>query len=105
MIDHYYYHYHYHYHYHYTCITMNHYNHIKPNFLHAAFSGQRFLGLSFHAQRGTLGVEYRGRNVRIIVSHLSIEPEFVSAQLLDAQVAVEAARLRAKHGGTSSYCK
>ena len=45
-------------------------------------------------------MEYRGRNVRIIVSHLSIEPEFVSAQLLDAQVAAEAARLRAKHGGT-----
>jgi trehalose 6-phosphate synthase/phosphatase len=61
---------------------------------------KRFLGLTYQSRSGVnLGVDYKGRNVVITISHVGIEKENIREALKDPSVAAAAAALRAKHKG------
>lgn len=61
---------------------------------------KRFLGLTYQSRRGgNLGVDYRGRNVVITISHVGIENRAIRELIADSSVQEEARQLRAKHAG------
>ncbi|KAI9998641.1 hypothetical protein PInf_003223 [Phytophthora infestans] len=61
---------------------------------------KRFLGLSYQSRRGgNLGVDYRGRNVVITISHVGIETTLIREVLNDPKVQEAARQLREKHKG------
>lgn len=61
---------------------------------------KRFLGLSYQSRRGgNLGVEYRGRNVVITISHVGIEIAAIRRALNDPKVQEASRKLREKHAG------
>ncbi|OQR87329.1 trehalose-phosphatase [Achlya hypogyna] len=61
---------------------------------------KRFLGLTYQSRCGVnLGVDYKGRNVVITISHVGIEKEIIRQALLDPAVQAAAAALREKHKG------
>ncbi|TMW65902.1 hypothetical protein Poli38472_003667 [Pythium oligandrum] len=61
---------------------------------------KRFLGLSYQSRRGgNLGVDYRGRNVVITISHVGIETIAIRNALEMHEVREAARKLREKHAG------
>lgn len=61
---------------------------------------KRFLGLSYQSRRGgNLGVDYRGRNVIITISHVGIETTLIRKAIDDPDVQEAARQLREKHAG------
>lgn len=61
---------------------------------------KRFLGLTYQSRRGgNLGVDYRGRNVVITISHVGIETTLIRKALNDPVVQEAARKLREKHAG------
>lgn len=61
---------------------------------------KRFLGLTYQSRRGgNLGVDYRGRNVVITISHVGIENKAIRDVLADPEVHDAAKQLREKHAG------
>ncbi|KAJ0403374.1 hypothetical protein P43SY_007125 [Pythium insidiosum] len=61
---------------------------------------KRFLGLTYQSRRGgNLGVDYRGRNVVITISHVGIEINTIRAALTNPAIHEAARRLREKHAG------
>lgn len=61
---------------------------------------KRFLGLSYQSRRGgNLGVDYRGRNVVITISHVGIETNAIRLAIADPEVQRAAQALREKHAG------
>ncbi|TDH72885.1 hypothetical protein CCR75_009457 [Bremia lactucae] len=61
---------------------------------------KRFLGLTYQSRRGgNLGVDYRGRNVVITISHVGIETTLIREVLNDPNVQEAAQNLRRKHEG------
>lgn len=61
---------------------------------------KRFLGLTYQSRRGgNLGVDYRGRNVVITISHVGIENKAIRDVIADPEVHEAARQLREKHAG------
>ncbi|KAG1692802.1 hypothetical protein DVH05_024417 [Phytophthora capsici] len=61
---------------------------------------KRFLGLTYQSRRGgNLGVDYRGRNVIITISHVGIETTLIREVLENPEVQEAARKLREKHAG------
>ncbi|KAF1334037.1 Trehalose-phosphatase, partial [Globisporangium splendens] len=61
---------------------------------------KRFLGLTYQSRRGgNLGVDYKGRNVVITISHVGIENTAIRDVLADPEVHEAAKRIREKHAG------
>lgn len=61
---------------------------------------KRFLGLAYQSRRGgNLGVDYRGRNVVITISHVGIETQYIRALIAQPSVQEAARKLREKHNG------
>ncbi|TYZ56917.1 hypothetical protein PybrP1_001900, partial [[Pythium] brassicae (nom. inval.)] len=61
---------------------------------------KRFLGLTYQSRRGgNLGVDYRGRNVVITISHVGIENRAIRELITDPGVQEAARQLREKHAG------
>ncbi|KDO20092.1 hypothetical protein SPRG_14631 [Saprolegnia parasitica CBS 223.65] len=61
---------------------------------------KRFLGLTYQSRCGVnLGVDYKGRNVVITISHVGIEKEIIRQALMNPEVQAAAAALREKHKG------
>lgn len=61
---------------------------------------KRFLGLTYQSRRGgNLGVDYRGRNVMITISHVGIENKTIRDVIADPEVHEAARQLREKHAG------
>jgi trehalose 6-phosphate synthase/phosphatase len=61
---------------------------------------KRFLGLAYQSRRGgNLGVDYRGRNVVITISHVGIETEYIRSLIAKPEVQEAARKLREKHPG------
>lgn len=66
---------------------------------------KRFLGLSYQSRRGgNLGVEFKGRNVVVTISHIGIETEFIGTCLTDPVVHRMAGDLKAKYPGKILIC-
>lgn len=61
---------------------------------------KRFLGLTYQSRRGgNLGVDYRGRNVVITISHVGIENRAIRDVIADPTVHDAVKQLREKHAG------
>ncbi|GMF57499.1 unnamed protein product [Phytophthora fragariaefolia] len=61
---------------------------------------KRFLGLTYQSRRGgNLGVDYRGRNVIITISHVGIETTLIREAINTEEVQEMARKLREKHAG------
>ncbi|RLN57900.1 hypothetical protein BBJ29_005376 [Phytophthora kernoviae] len=61
---------------------------------------KRFLGLTYQSRRGgNLGVDYRGRNVIITISHVGIETTLIREMYEKPEVQEAARKLREKHAG------
>ncbi|ETV90852.1 trehalose-phosphatase [Aphanomyces invadans] len=61
---------------------------------------KRFLGLTYQSQSGVnLGVDYKGRNVVIAISHVGIEKNLIQDAVHWPGVVAAATALRAKHKG------
>ncbi|DAZ96236.1 TPA: hypothetical protein N0F65_012598 [Lagenidium giganteum] len=61
---------------------------------------KRFLGLTYQSRRGgNLGVDYRGRNVVITISHVGIENVAIREAIQKPAVLEAARKLREKHAG------
>lgn len=61
---------------------------------------KRFLGLAYQSRRGgNLGVDYRGRNVVITISHVGIETGYIRELIAKTEVQEAARKLREKHPG------
>ncbi|RLN91911.1 hypothetical protein BBJ28_00012252 [Nothophytophthora sp. Chile5] len=61
---------------------------------------KRFLGLTYQSRRGgNLGVDYRGRNVVITISHVGIENALIREVIAKPEVQEAARKLREKHAG------
>ncbi|KAE9041883.1 Alpha,alpha-trehalose-phosphate synthase [UDP-forming] 5 [Phytophthora rubi] len=61
---------------------------------------KRFLGLTYQSRRGgNLGVDYRGRNVIITISHVGIETTLIREVIESPEVQEMARKLREKHAG------
>ncbi|CAH0485283.1 unnamed protein product [Peronospora farinosa] len=61
---------------------------------------KRFLGLTYQSRRGgNLGVDYRGRNVIITISHVGIETTLIREVIGNPEVQEAARKLREKHAG------
>ncbi|OQR97433.1 trehalose-phosphatase [Thraustotheca clavata] len=61
---------------------------------------KRFLGLTYQSRGGVnLGVDYKGRNVVITISHVGIEKQIIRQAMNNPEVQAAAAALREKHKG------